>query len=381
MIFKSQKFRSLSPKFRRAILLIYIFYINYCLFSQYIGIACSDDYHYAQAFYMDYNGNITLGDIFPTGVFPFRIDISDNGLVLIANNGYAPLEYLTLTVLKIAKTGNVYKIKDINLGGRSFDIQIMKNNKFVIVLHGYGPQYEETDYGFSVLRLEENDIKEPPIQFLSLLDNNINIVNFDINSEGIILKILFSPLEKFYISTDGYIIYTGSNIPLLNIDPGDIQFSPDNERCYLTTDNGLAVFDIDDYNNVSLWGYVNTFSKLYNPRDIVITPDSKLILESFESLGNAVVKFRNNEDGTVQYIDKVEMERPGAMGMTPDGKYVVVGYNYTITKTDMTVLRINPDETITRLIDKDIEGPRGINCIGMYKLPETSVNEIWEMYK
>ena len=366
---------------KKLLLFFCIIILSTYLHCQYIGIACSDDYHYAQTFYMDNNGNITLGEIFTTGGFPYRIDISDSGLVLIANNGYSELTKATITVLKINLDGSVYKVRDVDLGGQSWDVCITPNNKYALVIHRIELPDDEWDYGISVLEITNDDVLLPIVDYISLKNEGVGIINLDVNQNGIVLGLERTPLIKCILSIDGDITYTNETLELQNIVPYDIEFNCIGNRCFTICDNGLAIIDVDEENNVSLWGYVNTSPKLYNPRDIVITPDSKLILESFESLGNAVAKFRNNEDGTVQYIDKVEMERPGAMGMTPDGQYIVVAYNYTITKTDMTVLRINPDETITRLADKDVEGPRGINCIGMYKLPETSVETNWEFYK
>ena len=378
MIFKSQKFRSLSPKFRRAILLIYILYINYCLFSQYIGITCSDDYHYAQAFQMNYDGTITLGDIFSTGGFPSRINISKEGLVIIANNGYSYPDYLTLTVLKIDNAGSVQKVRDVDLGGMAFDICITKDNKYALGYHRYELGNDEYDYGMSILRLEKDDVKMPPIQFLSLKDLGLSAVHWAINQYGVVLGITIDPLEVFDFNEEGCLTYTYNNIPFNDVSCQDIIFDNTGYRAYVTTWHGLAIIDIDVEKNVSLRGYINTIS--HSPYYIVTTPDSRLIFESMNS--GEVIIFRKNDDNNVVYKDKIDFPTgTGAMAITPDGKLIVVGYNYTISSTDLSVIKINPDETVERLVDKDITVGRGTNCIGLYKLPETSVNEIWEMYK
>ena len=354
-------------------------FLNSLLLSQYVGIACSYNDRNAQVFNMDSLGNIVLKEIINLNNTPIEMETTISGLILIVSYGYSPPTAMTLSVLKIEQDGSVKYVRDIDLGGGGLDVCITRDNKYVLIRHYYDQPNQEYDYGISVLRLIQNDVLMPPIQFLSMADLGIVSTNIDVNQDGVVLGVTRTPLEIFDISNEGYLSYTNNNIELDSFPTHEMEFSPDGRRCYLSRlGYDLWVFDVDESKNVSLWGYIETPE--VNARDLAITPDSKLILETMNS--GTVNIYKNKEDGTVIYKDKISYPSgTGAMTMTLDGKYSVVAYGYTITKTNLSVLKINPDETIIRLPDKDVTVAPGIECMAIYQLPPTLVETNWQMYK
>ena len=353
--------------------------INSITLSQYIGIGCILEYWQLQIFSMDANGYLNLENRINTNGAPYIVKITNNGIVIIMNFNYYPPTAYTLSIFKINEIGLIQYIKDIDLGGVALNICITSDNKYLLVYH----QIESIDdYGLSVLEIDDYDIKTPAKQFLSFKNLGISASKMAVNHQGVLLTTYKTPLNIFNVSTEGIITYISSNIELSKISSsGEMEFDYNGSRCYITTENGLSIIEVDEYKNVYLYGYVETYPELSNPGEIVITNSSKTILESFNIQGNAVAIFRKQIDGSIKYEDKIEMERPGAMAKTPDGKYVVVVYNYTSTYTNITVLMINPDESIIRLTEKDIISPPSISELAFYKLPETSVKTNWQMYE
>ena len=356
--------------------------ISISLLSQYVGVYSLAEDEKVQSFYLDYNGNINLGSIFDVGALPDWLACSNNGIVIVGNSGYAPPNYLTLSILKISNNGQVNKIRDVDLGGRSWDICITPNDKYALDMHRIELGDGNYDGGISVLEVTENDVITPPVYYLSLLDLGLgSISRISINSEGILIGISTTQAYVFSLSENGVLEYTGN---FLNIGQGakpDAKFTPDGNRCFISgVVDDLWVLDVDESNNVSVWGTVET--ELEGPRDIAITPNSRLVLQVMTSYPDGVAIYRNNEDGTIDVKGEITgILNPWAMAMTPDGKFATVIYNPSSYQSYMTVLKINGDETVERLPDKDVVIGPIANAVVLYKLPETSVKEIWEMYK
>ena len=128
-----------------------------------------------------------------------------------------------------------------------------------------------------------------------------------------------------------------------------------------------------------MFGTVDT--ELQSPRDIVITPNSRLVLEVM-NYSECVAIFSNNEDGTINYKSKIDnILMPWTIAIAQDGKYATVIYNPSSYQSYMTVLKINGDETVERLLDKDVVIGPIANAVVLYKLPETSVETNWQMYE
>ena len=101
------------------LLFITIFFLNNFSFCQYIGVVCLGESECIQKIIMDTEGNIQIGNIYPVGNIPLRLDITDKGLISVANYSYIPPNYLTLSILKININGEVVNVRYVDLDGWS----------------------------------------------------------------------------------------------------------------------------------------------------------------------------------------------------------------------------------------------------------------------
>ena len=356
--------------------------ISLLLNSQYVGIYSLAEDEKIQSFYIDYNGNISLGNIINVGVFPDRMAISSNGLVIILNTGYYPPNYLTISVIKIYSNGNVIKVRDVDLGGRGYEVNISEDDKYAFVTHEVLFEEDQFDVGVSVLKLSENDVILPSVQYLSLeYDLGIGFGWSAFSNKNIFIGVYTTTAYIFDFDENNFLTYTNNSLNIGHGAKPDAEFTPDGKRCLISSlDHDLWVLDVDEQNNVSIWGTVET--ELEGPRDIAITPNSRLVLQVMTSYPDGVAVYRNNEDRTIDFKSEITgILNPWVMAMTPDGKYATVIYNPSSIQSYMTILKINGDETVERLPDKDVVIGPIANAVVLYKLPETSVNEIWDMYK
>ena len=187
------------------------------LIGQYVGIGGLFESDQVQVFYMDYNGNINLGNRLNANRGPWKIAISTNGLVVVGHIAYFPPNLVTLTILKIDENGNVTKIRDIDLGGKCYDINITPDQKYILVNHQIDLPDNNYDHGISVLEITENDLIMPPKNFLSLHNLNISFVNFDVNQQGVLLGISQNPLYILNLDENGNLTYTNNYINLQNV--------------------------------------------------------------------------------------------------------------------------------------------------------------------
>lgn len=350
--------------------------------SQYVGIYSLAEDEKIQAFYLDYNGNISLGEIIDVGSCPDRIAISNTGLVIVLNTSYFPPNYLTISVIKIDLNGDAIKVRDVDLGGRGYEVNISEDGKYAFVTHEVLLEEDQFDIGISVLELSENDVSFPPVQYLSLkygLGIWFGLSAF--SEKNIFTGIWPSTSYIFTFDENNFLTYTNKTLNIGEGSKPDAEFTPDGKRCFISSlDHDLWVLDVDEQNNVSIWGTVET--ELKGPRDIAITPDSRLVLQVMTSYPDGVAIYRNNEDGSIDFKGGITgILNPWAMAMTPDGKFATVIYNPSSYQSYMTVLKINGDETVERLPDKDVVIGPIANAVILYKLPTPSVDIDWKLYE
>lgn len=143
-----------------------------------------------------------------------------------------------------------------------------------------------------------------------------------------------------------------------------------------TGPNDLYVLNIDG-DNVSYSGTsINTSG--INANGIVVTPNSRVILES---LFGYVAVYDISETHNVTFRQEFfGYEAAQSIGMTPDGNFAVVSYDFTPSHGKLSSFRIYPDGTVLEL-KKEATTPSGCVAIAFYQLPQTSVETDWQMYK
>jgi len=364
-------------KLFKYLFLIYFIFAEIILNAQYVGVGCMYDYNALSVIFdMDCAGNITVRSVIPTGGSDRRVVISKEGLVLIANNGYFPPDYLSISVLKINDNGDVYKVRDIDLGGKAIDVKITKDGKCALVNHEVLENGEVVDLGISVLEItDNNDVITPPKYFFSNYPEKI-IIEFDITSNGLILGLWLQNVFMYKINKDGEITDTGQVLSI----PGcsEIVITPDDKLALLAcaSPDDLYVLNINDDTITYSGTSINVPGNAAN--GIVVTPNSRVILES---LFGYVAVYDISELHNVTFRQEFfGYEAAQSIGMTPDGNFAVVSYDFTPSHGKLSSFRIYPDGTVLEL-KKEAMTPSGCVAIAFYQLPQTSVETNWQMYK
>lgn len=330
--------------------------------------------NYIQKIIMDSEGNIQISDVYLVGRRPDRMDITNVGLVLIGNETYELPNYLTLSVLDINDTGNISKIRDFDLSGRAYEVKVTKDNKYCLITHSVenNPQYE---WGITVFELMENDINPYKRQFFP--DEMAG--ELAISETGLVFSLEISYIRILKIDNDGVLMNTGQ---LINLSSplGEIEVAPDNKYAYVANDgpgSGLVVLEIGTNNNVTLKGRANGGS-MDGCGELIVSKDSKTVL-LIGIQGMEVYNVQENVDVVFngQYF---WLPLAQSAAITPDGKFVVVAYDYHSYDSTLAVFRMNSDGTVTNL-NKDIIFSPFPGEMKFYQLPTPSVDIDWKVYE
>jgi len=361
---------------KKIVLFIIIFVVNTFVFSQYIGIVCLGESVYIQKIILDSDGNVTIGNLYTAIAWPIRLDITNNGLVLVANYSYGPTT--PLSVFKIFNNGDVTKVRDYSLDGLGFESKITKDNKYCLITHSVenNPQYE---WGITVLELMENNINPYKRQFLP--DETAG--ELAISGTGLVFSSEISYIRILQIHSDGVLTNTGQLIYIGSI--GEIEVAPDDKYVYVTNDkggySGLIVLEIDENNNVTLKGRA-TGGSMQGCGELIVSNDSKTVL----LIGIQGMEVYNvQENGDVVFNGQYFwLPLAQSAAITPDGKFVVVAYDYRLEQegllSTLAVFKMNSDGTVTNL-NKDVTLENLPGEMKFYQLPTPSVDIDWQMYK
>jgi len=365
---------------KKFILLIIFLFFNPFVFAQYIGVVCLGESEYVQKITMDLDGNIQIGELYPSGYYPRRVDITDKGLVVVCNEGYYYSLYLTLSVLRIDIKGNINKIRDYDLSGYSVEVKNTKDNKYCLVTHEVenNPQYE---WGITVLELMENDINPYKRQFFP--DETVG--ELAISGTGLVFGLESRYVQILQMDSDGVLTDTGQLIDIGDTGNGEVEVAPDNKYAYVTNDSGsasgLVVLEIDENNNVTKKGRA-TGSSMQGCGELIVSKDSKTVLligiqgmEVYNVQANGDVVF----NGQYFWLPLAQ-----SAAMTPDGKFVVIAYDYRLEQegllSTLAVFKMNSDGTVTNL-NKDVTLENLPGEMKFYQLPTPSVDIDWQMYE
>jgi DNA-binding beta-propeller fold protein YncE len=187
------------------------------------------------------------------------------------------------------------------------------------------------------------------------------------------------------MDSDGVLTDTGQLIDIGDTGNGEVEVAPDNKYVYVTNDSGsasgLVVLEIDENNNVTKKGRA-TGGSMQGCGELIVSKDSKTVL-LIGIQGMEVYNVQENGDvifnGQYFWLPLAQ-----SAAMTPDGKYVVVAYDYRLEQegllSTLAVFRMNSDGTVTNL-DKDVTLENLPGEMKFYQLPTPSVDIDWQMYK
>ena len=357
-----------------SILIIYTLFYIQLTFAQYVGVVRLGECEYVQKIIIDSEGNIEIGSKYKVAGYPQRLDITKNGLVIIANYSYNPPNYLTLSILKINNNGEIINVRGYDLNGIGFESKITKDDKYCLTTHSVenNPQYE---WGITVLELMEDDINPYKRQFFP--DEMAG--ELAISGTGLVFSLEISYIRILKIDNDGVLTNTEQ---IIDIDPplGEIEVAPDNKYVYVANDgpgSGLVVLEIDENNNVTKKGRANGGS-MDGCGELIVSKDSKTVL-LIGIQGMEVYNVQVNGDVVFngQYF---WLPLAQSAAMTPDGKFIVIAYDYHSYDSTLAVFRMNSDGTVTNL-NKDIIFSPFPAEMKFYQLPTPSVDIDWQMYK
>lgn len=366
---------------KKIIILYMIFFIILMnsFSEEYIGFGSMYGYMNLYTFRITEGGQIyQIGTIdIPGG--PRRVVTNDKGLVLVVMSGLNG----TFSVIKKEEDGQIHKIRDVDLTGQGHDIRFTKDGKYVIILHEINDNNDDfIDLGFSVYELnpDQTDIILPCKLFYSILDKNW-VSHFDITFDGLIIGIWTSNLATYKFienGTDVEIIDLQETIPADVL--SNITITPDDKLALVTGDppKDLLVFKIEE-DNVIDKGFVETSGKAGT--HIIVTPDSKVILEILLYFELATFEILNGDTGNIvlrQEFGGIDLGQ--GLGITPNGRFAVLGYDYSPGFGRLRVYQINEDRTVIDL-GVDYFTPGGVSHMAFCPQKTTSVETNWQMYK
>jgi len=356
------------------LIIFYVIFYTQSLISQYVGIVCLGESTYIQKIELDNNGNITIGSLYTAIAWPIRLEITNNGLVLVANYSYGPTG--PLSVFKIFNNGDIIKVRDYSLDGFGHEAKITKDNKYCLIIHSVenNPLHVA---GITILELMNDDIN-PYIRQFYPYGQGYELAT---SGTGLVFDMGTRYIKILQMDSDGVLTDTGQLLDTGDTGNQELEVSPDNKYVYVAKIGGLLIYEIDENNNVTYKGRAQS-SYYPDPTDIIVSKDSKTVL--LLNLGSLEV-YNVQENGDLIFNgQKFLLPLAQSATITPDGKFVVVAYDYRLEQegllSTLAVFRMNFDGTVTNL-NKDVTLDNLPGEMKFYQLPTPSVDIDWKLYE
>ena len=310
--------------------------------TDYHALASSWGLDRATQFTIDETGWITIiDDQIPVAPDCERVEEARSGKVVYIG-GWAPW----ITSFKVDKSFNLQLlqvIEDPNYPVFWNDLLEISPHEEYLIVSTYGRYIKSLFINEDLITSYTNHLYyDTLLNYICGISKNNTIISlgeYESGSRQLGIKI-------FSLGLNGEITYTGQFIP---VGTGGSTFwgydlSRDGNTFVLSYLGGPAT--ISSF-RIHEEGTVNEVSTLTlvgdNPRDGMITPDSRYYIQVFASMPYAKV-YRIHEDSSLTYVNRLEgLETAQTVAITPDGNYVLVVHAPYPSTTKLKVYRFFHD--------------------------------------